>query len=427
MRRVLLVAPDFPPRNVAGALRLRLLASGLGEFGWQPIVLTVKPEAYEGALDGTSELLLPAGVRVERVGAWPPGWCRRIGLGEIAVRAQWAMRARAGELGRQGEVNMVLASVLPGYSALVGAWTKRRWGIPFVLDYQDPWVPLIRSPRRLGSKAWWAEWLARRLEPGAVRQADALTAVSAQTLDSLRQRALLPAAKPVEIVPIGAEARDHEIARDHGQAWLSAPPGEVAFAYVGTLTEKMLPAARTAMRAIGALAESQPGRRFTLHFVGTSAQVDGVDRHGLRQMAAHLGVERLVHVLPRRVPYLDALRTMQTAQVLLLLGSTDPHYTASKIFPCWLAGKPICGLFHSASTIHSLARELGGAGVVGYDERDGPETKTAELAELFKAVAGQGLAALPPRQIANFEPYSAASVARRYAGLFDRLTSSPAG
>lgn len=421
MKRVLLVAPEFVPRNLAGVLRPRFMASYLAEFGWEPVVLTVRPECYEGPLDEGLRAVVPERVRVVRVGAWSAAICRRMGIGDIALRAQRAMRHRAGQMMQAGEVDLVFASVQPGYGGLVGAWMKRRWGIPFVLDYQDPWVPQPSAPLQWLSKGAWAERIARWLEPGMVRCADALTAVSDMTLDSLRSRHLVRAGIPVEIIPIGADAADHELAARLGGARRKPTTDEWVFAYVGTLTQRMLPAARAALLAVGELARRHPSRRFKMQFIGTSAQPDGRDPHGLKQMAAECGVGDLFELEPRRIAYLDSLRAMQDADALLLLGSTDPHYTASKLFPCWLSGRPVCGLFHEASTVNALAGELGGVGVVTYHEARGPGERVPEFAALLAEVSVRGLQALPARRETGFEPHSARSVARRFGALFDRV------
>ena len=48
MKRVVLVAPEFPPSNTAGAHRPRLFAKHLPEFGWTPTVLTIRRDQIEG-------------------------------------------------------------------------------------------------------------------------------------------------------------------------------------------------------------------------------------------------------------------------------------------------------------------------------------------------------------------------------------------
>ncbi len=421
MKRALLISPYFTPSNLAGVHRVRLMAGHLAEFGWEPIVVTVHPRHYEEPGDAASLALLPEGLRVERVGAWPARICRALGFGDIALRGQWTLRRRVGELITDGEVALVFATVLPGYTSLVGAWAKRKFNVPFVLDYQDPWVSDAGARQPRLSKAGLAHWLARKLEPGVVPRADALTAVSDETLATLRQRRLLRNGVPVEIIPIGAEASDHETARKKGRSWIEKTNGVLDLAYLGTITERMLPALNALFGAMARLALADSGFRLKLHLIGTSAQPDGRDSHRIMQWAASFSLSMSVRLEPRRIGYLDALRTMQLADLLLLLGSTDSHYTASKLFPCWLSGKPMFALFHEASTVCVLARELGGVRIVTYDGGHGPETRMPELAEALRQILFGGIALIPQRNAAAFEKYSSWGIARQYAGLFDRL------
>ena len=45
--RLALVSGHFPPSNLVGAQRARLWSRYLPEFGWEPIVVTGDPAAYE--------------------------------------------------------------------------------------------------------------------------------------------------------------------------------------------------------------------------------------------------------------------------------------------------------------------------------------------------------------------------------------------
>lgn len=423
-KRVVLVAPEFVPRNLAGVMRSRFLAGHLAEFGWVPTVLTVREPCYEGEMDERSRALLAPGMRVERVGAWPVRLCRRLGLGDVSLRAQWSLRRRLGEMIRNGEVDLVFVTVLPGYSSLVGAWAKRKFGVPFVLDYQDPWVTDWGARQPRWSKAGLAHRLATWLEPGVARVTDAFTAVSAETLDTLRERDLIGPHTPVEVLPIGADPADHMVATQFGRSQIQRGEGEFTLAYLGTLTERMLPATEAVFRAVGELQARQSGRRIRMHFIGTSAQAGGQDVHGLYALARACGVAENLRLEPRRVGYLDALRSMQSADVLLLLGSTDSHYTASKIFPCWLARRPVLGVFHQGSTITALARELGGVDLVTYADGEDPRARTSEVATRLEAIAAQGLGAVPARREGAHEPYSARGITQRFAALFDRVLTA---
>ena len=47
------------------------------------------------------------------------------------------------------------------------------------------------------------------------------------------------------------------------------------------------------------------------------------------------------------------------ASAILLLGSMERHYTASKLYPALLARRPILALFHEASSVVSILRDAG--------------------------------------------------------------------
>jgi hypothetical protein len=47
MKNILIIYPHWPPSNLAGVHRARLIANFLPEFDWHPIILTVDPDYYE--------------------------------------------------------------------------------------------------------------------------------------------------------------------------------------------------------------------------------------------------------------------------------------------------------------------------------------------------------------------------------------------
>src|SRR5438477_7616474 len=218
MKEVLLISPYFLPSNLAGVQRVRVMTRALRNHGWMPTIVSVDYHDYEEPSDLSSLRLIPADVPVETVRALPASLCRPLGFGDIALRGQWALRRRVGELVESHKASVIFATVLPGYTSLVGSWAKRRFKIPFVLDYQDPWVPKQDRKEPGSIKRGAAERIARWLEPKAIRDADAITAVSNETLDSLRERRLIRPDHLVEIIPIGADREDHAVARRYGHS-----------------------------------------------------------------------------------------------------------------------------------------------------------------------------------------------------------------
>ena len=422
MKRALLVSPYFIPCNLAGVHRARLLAKGLPEFGWEPIVLTVNPRFYGNLLEPKLAELIPEHLHLEYVDAIPGAVSRMFGVGDLSLRTLAPMRRRMHALLAAKKIDLVFVSVLPGYAGLLGGWAKRRFGVPFVLDYQDPWVSDWGAAQPRFSKSGVAHWLAKKLEPRFAPLADAVTAVSNGTLDGLRRRGLLQPETPTAALPIGSDPQDHEVARRVGKNYIEKEPGCLHIAYLGTVPEKKLPVVMAIFRQIG----RSRATKLRFHFIGTSASVEGDDSIGLQKMAAQFGASESVLIEPRRIAYLDALRTMQSADVLLMLGSVERHYTASKVFPYWLADRPIVGVAHEESTVVEIGKELGGIRLCKYSGENDLEQAAGCLLETLAALSAGDASVIPPRKPAAFEAYDARGIARAYAGIFDNARAASA-
>jgi hypothetical protein len=114
---------------------------------------------------------------------------------------------------------------------------------------------------------------------------------------------------------------------------------------------------------------------------------------------------------------------MQEADALLMLGSVESHYTASKLFPYWLAERPIVGVAHDQSTVWEITRKLGGVGLFGYEGEAGLDQAAHNAMTLLKDLHTEKKV-LPTRNPAAFEPYSPSGIARNYAHLFDSVAHS---
>jgi len=140
MRRVLIVSPHFPPDSSAASHRVRLLAPHLANAGWMPTVVTLEPSAYEGRLDPELGALVPPSLDVVRAPAWSPASTRWAGLGDLGLRAFTGLKRTCRGLLKRHRYHAVFITVYPVYPALIGPRLKAEFGVPFVLDYQDPWV-----------------------------------------------------------------------------------------------------------------------------------------------------------------------------------------------------------------------------------------------------------------------------------------------
>jgi len=396
------------------------MSASLAQTNWIPLVLSVEPKDFGVNSDPALAHLIPPDLAIERVRALPAKWCRYFGLGDVSLRAYFSLRTKLEQIITRGDVDLVFATVLPGYSSLLGAWAKRRFGVRFILDYQDPWVSKWGETQPWWTKSGVSHRLAKHLESRVLPHVDAVTAVSASTLDTLRARNLLKSDLPVGIIPIGADTMDHDVARRFGRSRIQKKPGVFDIAYLGTVTERMLPALKAFFAGV-ALCSKRTRRRFTVHLIGTSGQQNGADTHEILKLAREHGLANSVTLDPARIGYLDALKTMQDSDLLVLLGSTDRHYTASKLFPYWLSEKPIFGLFHEASTVIDMSRKLGGVKLVAYNDSVSPDLRISDVAEAIEHIILDVCNAIQDRNPSAFGAYSAEGVARQFASLFDTV------
>ena len=434
MSRVLILTPHFPPDAGAAAHRVRLLAPHLGAFGWEPTVVTVDPRDYEGRLDPELADLVPPELRVIRCRAWPARVTRRFAVGDLGLRAFSGLQRACIDLLARERFDALFITIYPTYPALLGPLLKRRFRIPFVLDYQDPWVgawgrTVGAGPNgRADPKSRLARAVATRLEPRAVRAADAITAVSSEMYEAIRRRYPDLEATPCVAIPVGGEPRDfaHLGQRRRSQGYFDANDGCVHVVSVGTLLPLGFETLRAVLRATALLRErrSELYARFRLHFFGTSNQTNADAAPRVLAVARELGVDDCVTEVAPRIGYVDALTVQAESAAILMIGSTEPHYTASKLYPGLLARRPVLAVYHEASSVVEILRRAArppAMRLVTYTDSERAESRTeaiyAELAALIEHPMYDS-GAVDDRVLGEF---SAEALAGRLAGLLDQL------
>ena len=434
MRRVLMVSPHFPPDSSAASHRVRLLGPHLADAGWTPTVVTLEPSAYEGRLDRDLAALVPDSLDVVRAEAWSPAATRWAGLGDLGLRAFTGLSRTCRVLLARQHYDALFITIYPVYPALIGPRLKAEFGLPFVLDYQDPWVGAwgrsvgggpggtpdwkSRASRRLGG------WL----EPRAVRAADAIVAVSQGTIDGIVERMPDAGRLPHEVIPLGFEPEDFKAVAARGRpvGRFDTGAGFVHLCYVGTLLPTGLETLRLLLRGLERARRDDPAAaRVRLHFFGTSNQSES-SAYRVLPIARECGVADVVAEAPGRLDYLDALSVLVQANGIVLLGSAERHYTASKLYPALLAKRPILAVFHEASSVVSILRAAGSEPtirVVTYDERPTTEARIVAVACHFRALAANASYNDADVSLGKVSDVSASALARQLAGLFDRVAA----
>lgn len=424
LRRVLIVAPHFPPSNLAAVHRSRLFALHLREFGWEPIIITVHHEHYEEALDWNLAALVPDWVRVERVGALPTRPVRIVG--DIGIRGFSPLLRRIVRIARRESADFLYVTVPSFYGALLGRAAHALCGIPYGIDYIDPWVqPWPAGESRL-SKASLSQMLARLLEPIAVRHASLITGVAEGYFrDVLIRHPRLRGRAMTAAMPYGGEARDHAQMRALGlqPTIFQREPGVYRLVYAGAMLPRAYAPLEAIFRAIAADRARFADVRF--QFIGTGKSPNDPDGYNVRPLAERYGLwNSVVHEHPARLPYLDVLAHLDAADGVFILGSTEPHYTPSKTYQGVLSGKPIFAVLHQASTACAVLRDTGAGRVLAFDgdlDVRRVEATFVDEFERFRAFSASFDAARVDRDA--FESYSARSVTRSLARALDAATA----
>jgi hypothetical protein len=360
----------------------------------------------------------------------PAGLTRRIGVGDLGLRAMPRLARTAQRLVTSRAMDAVYITTYPVYHALVGPWLRRTTGARFVLDLQDPWVSAWGAevgPRADGTadlKSRASRALATRIERLVLPHADAITGVSSELLSDLSRRYPMLAARPQAVMPIGVTPDD--------VAWAARQdvqhdPAALHLVYAGTLLPLGHGTVRALFDAVSIAAQSAAGAPLALRFVGTSNQAVEAAAPRALPLAAACGVEQMVSEHAPRVPFFDALRAMRAADVVLLLGTSEARYTASKLATALLAGRPILAIFHAdsdvARTLRPLARQDPGVAMIEYsDERPVPAT-VPDIADVLRRWR-ECKPPAPSVAKAALEPFLAPQLAAQLVGVLDAVTAA---
>lgn len=426
MRRVLIVSPTFPPLDGADMHRVRTSLPFFRDHGYEPLVLALDPATTFGKRDTRLCATVPDDVRVWRV-AVPSDWLSRlVGLRSPALRSLPAIARVGDRVIVEESVALVYFSTTAFPLMTLGRYWLARHGVPYLLDLQDPWVNDYYARTRAeppGGRLKYgvAHSLARVLEPVTLHRASHVISVSPAYPEALLSRYAWMRPEQFTVLPFGAPERDFDAltSLDVSQRVFDPGDGCEHWVYAGRGGDDMRRAVSALFGALRRARAEQPARfeHVRLHFVGTSYADAGRAQKTIEPAAREHGVADLVDEQPERVPYFEALRCLRDAHALLVVGSDDAAYTASKLYPNILARRPLLAVLHERSSAGDVLRRARAGTLVTF----GPETPDGMLAEqVYQAWFTRPL---PPVQTdwAAFTPYTAREMTRRQCAVFDRV------
>jgi len=398
------------------------------KFGWEPVVLAVKPEHVEGVHDSFLAQTLPPDLQVVWSNALSAKWTRRFGIGSLAYRA-WGHLKRAGDALLQREkFDLIFFSTTQFPLTALGPRWKKLFNVPYVLDFQDPWFsdyykhhPERRPP---GGKVKYqlSNILAKRLEPLVVREAKHIICVSAAYPKMLNRRYPDVSLDRFTTLPFGAVESDFEFLRANPLAQKQFDPrdGKRHWVYVGRGGNDMAVSLKAFFLALKQVFATQPElhNKLRIHFIGTDYAPHGRGTKTVEPLAAEFGLGDIMSEGTDRIPYFEALQCLLDADALFIPGSDDAGYTASKTYPYILARKPLLAVFHEESSVVEVLNNTRAGTVVSFKQEDSLETVVNKIL----ATGWLQNRIVPETDWSAFERYTACEMSRRLCEAFGQTS-----
>lgn len=353
-------------------------------------------------------------------------------FGDIIIRAFVPLLKGAQHIIQTEQIDFIWLPIPNFYNALLGRLLYEKTKVPYGIDYIDPWVRDISNQNNWRAKI--SQWFARKLEPIAIKKASLISGVSTpyyapaiernfpeiaeellnqehqvqsikyQDGDSKKIDTDLPeltnrniqitsktpnteskiynpyTKKPITHVgmPYGFDPNDHHIKlQDLNYPWGNSSNKKI-WLYAGAF----LPNSHLLMDAFfkaikGLRLKEQWDNNIQLWFIGTGAY----PAKRITSYALDHQIDDIVFEERDRFPFLHVLNYLSAANTVMIIGSTEEHYTASKTYQSLLSERPVVSVFHHKSSAVKVMKECNAD---EYTVRYQPEMTFDEIVSAFK-------------------------------------------
>ncbi len=381
MKKVLIIAYDFPPTRTSGVYRPLKFAKYLPEFGWQPIILTVKnyPRDF---IDETLLDQLPPDTLIRRAYSWelirlekalftrlfkrtpqpvssagnsapekrksrttPLSLIRKYFLSPLSWFTSSFLYVPDDKIGwlplavyeglktiRREKIDLIFSTSPSETSHVVALMLRLMTGKPWVADFRDPWTDNSIRPDFPRIRLKYENWL----EHTVIRKADAVVHVGYGWARMAREKFTDIPPEKHRIITNGFDEADFE-GFNAGQIYGGNKTTYLNLVNVGTIYEQS--AFEYFLKGFAkALASQKTGNNIRITFIGDVIPM-------WRRILAKPPFKDHVDIVGLK-PHRETVRLVMAADVLLLISlegndRTKDKIIAGKVFELMRTGRPI--------------------------------------------------------------------------------------
>lgn len=388
-KRLLMIAYHFPPVRVSSGIQRTLkFCAYLREFGWEPLILTVSPNAYEiTSPDQLGEI--PPGVVVERAFGLDTSRHLAIRGKYLHWMAQpdrwvswWPAAVWTGmKMIRKYQPQAIMSTFPIATAHRIGLSLQKRSGLPWIADFRDS----MTEPGYPRDPLTWR--VHRRLEEEAVRHCAKAVFTTVPTRDMYAERYPEISADRWAVIENGFDEENFRDAENGLSQAPLGPEGQLTLVHSGVL----YPKERDPRPFFAAISQLKNAGKIDGKSVRIVLRATGSD--GLyKPMLEELRIDDIVHLEPV-VPYREALQEMLRADALLLFqGSVCNHQVPAKIYEYYRAGKPILALADPAGISAQMLRDVGVQDIADIADQSAIATTLENLLDAMRRKARTGVA-----------------------------------
>lgn len=431
MKKVLIISPNFPPVNAADMHRVRQSLPYFRKMGWEAVVVAVEPDYVETAQDDLLTQSYPGDIEVIRIKAYRPEKTRKFGLGNLGFRSLLSYFKTGNKLLKSEKFDLVYFSTTAFPVMVLGRYWKRKFKVPYIIDMQDPWrndFYLNKPKNERPPKFFIAYNLNKYMEAYAMKKVDGIVSVSPGYPKMLAERYRNIKENKSLVLPFAGAEVDFEIANKNN---LNNPffkkegQNTVNMVYIGRGGHDLQLAIKGMFAGLKTGLEENPEifSKIKMFFIGTSYAKNGTGKKTILPIAESFGVKKQVIEITDRIPYFNTLKVLSDADILIVPGSTDTNYTASKIYPYILAKRPLIAVFNKNSTVNTILQKTCAGKLVAFNnENDYSEVGNRFYQSSLKMI--NQLPFVPATNWDEFKPYMAEEATRQQVNYFNKIINA---